>query len=125
MAFPFVSVTVVVRFCCTPWVMVPLVAPLARVTSMLLGGQVLKYPAEEPDPAIEAVMAVVPGFSAVIWLLVLSIFATDAVPTLKLITPIADSQVGICDRFVPGGNSQAGVVVPAGAHSNCCLPSEL
>ena len=53
------------RFCVIPWVTVPLVAPF-KVTEMDLGGQVLKYPADDPEPAIEAVMAVVPGWAAVI-----------------------------------------------------------
>ena len=62
------SITVVTRFCCTPCVTVPLVLPFARVTEIDFGGQVEKYPADEPDPATDAVIAVVPGNSAVIWL---------------------------------------------------------
>ena len=42
MVAPLVSVTVVTRFCVTPWVMVPLVAPLAMVTLIDCGGQVEK-----------------------------------------------------------------------------------
>ena len=38
----------------------PLVAPF-KVTEIDFGGQVVKYPADDPEPAIEAVMAVVPG----------------------------------------------------------------
>jgi hypothetical protein len=34
---------------------------------ILAGGQVEKYPADDPDPATEAVMYVVPGNTAVIW----------------------------------------------------------
>jgi hypothetical protein len=61
------SYAVVVKFCVTPWVMVPTVLPLARVTEMDAGGQVEKYPAEEPEPATDAVMAVVPGCRAVMF----------------------------------------------------------
>ena len=76
------SITEVTRFCCTPWVTVPLVLPFASVTEIDFGGQVEKYPADEPDPAIEAVITVVPGNSAVIWLVSALIEATEAVPTL-------------------------------------------
>ena len=41
---------------------------IGSVTEIDFGGQVEKYPAEEPEPATEAVIAVVPGISAVIWL---------------------------------------------------------
>ena len=49
----FVSNTVVTRFCVTPFVTVTSVFPF-RVTEIDFGGQVLKYPAEDPDPAIDA-----------------------------------------------------------------------
>ena len=42
--------TVVVRFCATPWVTVPEVAPLASVTLMEAGGQVEKYPPKSRSP---------------------------------------------------------------------------
>src|SRR5580698_471273 len=90
-----VSVTVVTRFCCTPCVTVPLVSPLASVSEMDLGGQVEKYPADEPEPAMEAVMTVVPGCWAVIWFVSESIEAMDALPTLNCNTPIELGQVGI------------------------------
>ena len=48
------------RFCVTPWVTVALVEPF-NVTEMDLGGHVVKYPAEDPEPATDAVMVVVPG----------------------------------------------------------------
>ena len=73
--------TVVVRSWVTPWVTVPAVEPFASVTLIDAGGQVLKYPAEEPDPAMDAVMIVVPGNSAVIWFVSLLIVAIDAVAT--------------------------------------------
>ena len=60
------SMTFVVRFCGTPFVTTPFVVPSARVTLIDFGGHVEKYPAEEPDPAIDALMAVVPGALAVI-----------------------------------------------------------
>ena len=41
----------------------------------------LKYPAEDPDPAIDAVIAVVPGCAAVITLVAAFSVATDAVAT--------------------------------------------
>ena len=63
----------------------PEVLPLARVIEMDFGGQVEKYPAEEPEPATEAVMAVVPGCAAVIvtWLVVVlvTMLATWGLPT--------------------------------------------
>src|ERR1035438_5807369 len=84
--FPWVSVTVVVKFCVTPWVMVPAVLPLARVTEMDAGGQVEKYPAEEPEPATDAVMVVVPGCWAVMvtWLVVVlvAVLAIWGLPTM-------------------------------------------
>ncbi len=58
--FPFVSLTVVTRFCVTPFVTVAVVFPF-NVTEMDFGGQVVKYPADDPDPAIDAETAVVPG----------------------------------------------------------------
>jgi hypothetical protein len=58
------------------------VLPFARVTEIDFGEQVEKYPAEDPDPAIEAVIAVVPGNSAVIWLVSGLIDAIAAVPTV-------------------------------------------
>jgi hypothetical protein len=48
---------------------------------MDFGGQVLKYPADEPDPATEAVMAVVPGWAAVMTFVALFRVATLAVLT--------------------------------------------
>ena len=51
----------VVRFWVTPWAMLPEVAPLASETWIELGPQVEKNPADEPEPAMEAVMTVVPG----------------------------------------------------------------
>jgi hypothetical protein len=60
-----VSVTTVVRFCVVPWVMVPDVVWSARVNEIDFGGQVEKKPAEEPDPATDEVMKVVPGCPAV------------------------------------------------------------
>jgi hypothetical protein len=49
------------------------------------GGQAEKYPAEEPEPATDAVMDVVPGSSAVMvtrFVLVLVVMeATEEVPT--------------------------------------------
>src|SRR6185437_2831429 len=103
--FPFVSRTVVVRFCATPCVTTPEVEPLASVTPIEAGGQVEKYPADDPDPAIDAVIAVVPGCCAVIWLFVALIEATEAVPTVKLKVPIEDSHDGT--EVTPGGSAHA------------------
>lgn len=65
--------------------MVPEVLPLASVNEIDFGGQVEKYPAEEPEPATEAVMVVVPGCAAVIvtWLVevLLAMVATWGLPT--------------------------------------------
>jgi hypothetical protein len=128
MGLLWVSVTVVTRFCCTPWVTVPDVWPLASVTEMDLGGQVEKYPASEPEPATDAVMTVVPGCSAVISLVSLSMEAMAAVPTENWSAPIDDGQVGICliEVTVEGSGQAAGVgvdlagglVTLAGAQSN-------
>src|SRR5580698_3021037 len=108
MVLPAVSFTVVTRFCCTPWVMVPVVSPLANVTEIDSGGQVEKYPADEPEPAIVAVMSVVPGCSAVIWLFSLLIEAIDAVPTENATGPMELGQTGIClAEVMPGGRAQA------------------
>ena len=52
-----------------------------NVTEMDFGGQVLKYPAEDPEPATDAVIAVVPGCAAVITLVALFSVATEEVPT--------------------------------------------
>ncbi len=73
---------VVVRFCVTPWVTVPEVFPLARLSWIDAGGQVEKYPAVDDPPATDAVITVVPGASAVIWLVTGLIEAMVAVPTL-------------------------------------------
>jgi hypothetical protein len=66
--------------------MVPAVSPLASVTEIDFGGQVEKYPAEELEPATDAVMVVVPGCPAVIvtWLVVVLVTmeAMEDVPTL-------------------------------------------
>jgi hypothetical protein len=65
--------------------MVPDVLPLASIIEIDFGGQVEKYPAEEPERATEAVMEVVPGCSAVIvtWLVVVLVAmeATLGLPT--------------------------------------------
>ena len=63
MELPCVSVTVVVRFCDTPCVTMPFVLPLARAILIDFGGQVEKYPADEDDCAMVAVITVVPGCS--------------------------------------------------------------
>ena len=68
------------RFCVTPWVTVALVVPF-NVTDIDLGGQVVKYPADDPEPATDAVMTVVPGCAAVITLVALFSVATEEVPT--------------------------------------------
>ena len=65
MVFPLMSVTVVTRFCWTPFVTVALVLPF-KLTDIECGGQVEKKPADEPEPATEAVRVVVPGCVAVI-----------------------------------------------------------
>ncbi len=75
------SITVVTMFCCTPWVTVASVPPFS-VTEIDCGGQVVKYPADDPEPATDAVIAVVPGCCAVITLVVLFRFATLEVPTV-------------------------------------------
>ena len=72
-----------------------MVVPFARVTEIDLGGQVEKYPADDPDPATDAVIAVVPGCSAVIWLVSVLIEATIALLPCKLSVPMAAVQLGI------------------------------
>jgi len=62
--------------------MTPLVDPSERVNLIACGGHVEKYPAEEPDPAIDALMAVVPGAVAVIWLFAELRAAMVLVPTV-------------------------------------------
>jgi hypothetical protein len=52
-----------------------------KVTEMDLGGHVLKYPAEDPEPATDAVIVVVPGCAAVMTLVALFSVATEEVPT--------------------------------------------
>ena len=76
-----VSRTVVTRLCVTPWVMVPFVAPFAKVTLIDFGGQVEKKPADEAEPADKTVISVVPGCAAVIWLVSLLMLATIGEPT--------------------------------------------
>ena len=85
---------VVTRFWVTPCAMLPASLPFSSVTEMFCGGQVEKKPAEEPEPFTEAVMAVVPGNCAVIWLVSLLMVAIAGVPTVKLNVPIAAVQVG-------------------------------
>ena len=121
MVFPAVSVTTVVRFCVTPLVTVPLVLPF-KVTEMVFGGQVEKYPADDPEPATDAVIAVVPGNAAVIWLVSLLMLATELVPTAKVSTPIALLQLG--SDVTPGSTppEHAYVVTDDGAHSSYCTP---
>jgi hypothetical protein len=87
---PAVSITVVVRFCGTPCVTVPVVAPFGSVTLIEAGGQVLKYPADEADCAIDAVTTVVPGFNAVIWFDVALIVPTVELPRVKFIVPMVE-----------------------------------
>jgi len=55
--------------------------PPFNVTDIDFGGQVVKYPADDPDPAIEAEIAVVPGCAAVITLV-----AAFSVATLPVLT---------------------------------------
>ena len=85
MGLSLVSRTVVVKFWVTPWVTVPTVFPLAKVTLIDFGGQVEKYPADELPPATDAVITVVPGWSAVIltWFVVVLVTmeAMPGVPT--------------------------------------------
>ena len=124
------SRTLVVRFCGTPCVTVPFVVPSARVRLIDFGGHVEKYPAEDPEPAIDALMAVVPGALAVIWLAFVLMVATVALPTEKLKKPIDDVQLGIEANVCPGGTGQARlgdpeVVTEDGAHIRYCWPFEL
>ena len=88
-------------FCVTPCVTVAFVLPF-KVTEMDLGGQVLKKPADEPDPAIDAVIAVVPGWAAVITLVAAFNVAVAEVPTAYDNVPIELAQTGT--ELTPGGN---------------------
>ena len=97
------------RFYVTPWVTVPLVAPF-RLTLILAGGQVEKYPAVDPDPATEAVMYVVPGNTAVIW-------------PVSLMVAI-DGFCELYERF-PVTIEQLGTVVELGPHSRVSVPFTL
>jgi hypothetical protein len=79
---------------------VPLVSPFAKATEIEAGGQVEKYPADDPEPATDAVMAVVPGMLAVITLVVLSMVAIDWLPTVKERVPMEEVQAGM--EVTPG-----------------------
>ena len=72
----------------TPCAMMPFVLPLARAILIDFGGQVEKYPADEDDCAMVAVMTVVPGCSAVMTLVVGLIVATEVLPDRKLSVPM-------------------------------------
>jgi hypothetical protein len=84
-----------------PCVTVALVVPF-RVTEMEFGGQVLKKPADDPDPAIEAVIAVVPGCAAVIMFVAALSIAIEEVPTEYESVPIELEQTGT--ELTPGAN---------------------
>src|ERR1700723_606034 len=104
--------------------MVPEVAPLAKVTLIEAGGQVEKYPADEAPCPTCAVITVVPGCSAVIWLVSVLIEATAAVPTLYVSEPIVAVQSGTEARLWPEASGQARLgeaarVIEDGAHSSC------
>jgi len=88
-------------FCVTPCVTVAFVLPF-RVTEMDFGGQVLKKPADEPDPAIEAVMAVVPGCAAVMIFVAAFRVAIAEVLTAYDRVPIELEQAGT--EVTPGAN---------------------
>src|SRR5579863_1512880 len=124
MGLLLVSSTVVTKFCWTPWVMVPVVAPLAKVTEIDLGGQVEKYPADEPEPAMDAVMTVVPGCSAVISLFRELMEAMAALPTMNWRVPMVLGQVGMfLIEATVDGSGHAGLgffawVMLAGAQSS-------
>jgi len=109
---PLVSVMVVTKSWVTPLVTVPVLSPFDKATEIEAGGQVEKYPAEEPDPANVAVMDVVPGKAAVMMFVVLSIEAMAELPTVKVGVPIEEVQAGIelLDVMLLG-NGQASVAV--------------
>jgi hypothetical protein len=92
---------------------------------MDLGGQVLKYPAEDPEPATDAVIVVVPGCAAVITLVALFRVATEAVPTEYVSAPIELEQLGT--EVTPGGNppGQEYCVTVGGAQNSYCVPPEV
>ena len=81
---------------------------------------------------MDAVIAVVPGNSAVISLVLALMLATGAVPTVKLMVPMDASQVGIEDSgtWVPFSDGSVHAarlglpedVIEVGAHNSYCVP---
>src|SRR5580698_9410761 len=111
MELPSVSIAVVVRFWAAPCAMTPFVLPLAKAMLIDFGGQVEKYPAEEADCAMVAVITVVPGCSAVMIFVVGSMEATPALPLAKL--------------KVPTEFEHSGTVADPGAQRSVCVPFKL
>jgi hypothetical protein len=74
---------------------------------MFAGGQVEKYPADEPEPATDAVIYVVPGSSAVI-------------------TPYSSIEAidEVCEVYVklPSAVEQLGYVLDPGSHNSVSTP---
>ncbi len=91
--------------------MTPFVLPLAKEILIDFGGQVEKYPADEADCAMAAVMTVVPGCSAVMTLFVGLIVATEELPLAKL--------------SVPMELEHSGSVAEPGAQRSVCVPFKL
>src|ERR1700722_417419 len=111
MELPSVSVAVVVRFWAAPCAMTPFVLPLANAMLIDFGGQVEKYPADEDDCAMVAVITVVPGCSAVITFFVGSMVAMEPLPVAKL--------------SVPMELEHSGSVADPGAQRSVCVPFKL
>ena len=111
MGLPCVSIAVVVRFCTAPCATTPFVPPLAKAMLIDLGGQLEKYPADEDDCAIVAVITVVPGCSAVMIFVVGSMEATAELPLAKL--------------NVPTEFEHSGSVADPGAQISVCVPFKL
>ena len=95
------------------------------VTEMDFGGQVEKYPAEDPEPATDAVIAVVPGCAAVIRLVALLSVATDG--GADRVGQRADRVASNSGTEVtPGGNppGQEYCVTVEGAQNSYCVPPD-
>src|ERR1700722_4361775 len=88
MGLPSVSIAVVVRLCTAPCAMTPLVLPLAKAILIDWGGHVEKYPADDADCAMVAVITVVPGCWAVMIFVVGSMEATVELPLAKVNVPM-------------------------------------
>jgi len=89
---------------------------------MVFGGHVLKKPADDPEPATEAVIAVVPGCAAVITFVALFSVAIVEVLTLYVSAPIESEQLG--SEVTPGARppGQERFVTVEGAQSSYWVP---